>query len=205
MPRRSGPVVTPTSVNAGFMTELLRAARIIVAFIAIIWLIGAVDMLALGGHLRTFGIVPRTERGLLGILFAPFLHEGFDHLLGNTGPLFIFGGLVILRDERDFWAVTLIGALASGAGTWLFGRSAIHIGASGVIFAYFGYLILAGVFERRIGSLILSIVVFLVWWRTLFGLLPQGGISFEGHIFGLLGGALTAWLLSRSRRGRAAD
>lgn len=182
------------------MRTVRRRVTIIVAVIGALWLVRILDTLAFGGRLRTFGIEPRTEHGLLGILLAPLLHEGVDHLLANTGGLLIFGGLVILRDEGDFWAVTLIGALASGAGTWLFGRPAIHIGASGIVFAYFGYLLFTGWFERRVGSLILSILVFLVWWPTLFGVLPiHRGISWEGHVFGVVGGAIAAWLLARRR------
>jgi membrane associated rhomboid family serine protease len=175
--------------------------RIIAAILAVLWLVGVIDWLAFGGRLETFGIVPRTSRGLLGILFAPFLHIGFSHLLANTVAFLLFGGLVLFRQERDFWIVTGIGALFSGVGTWLVGHTGVHVGASGVIFAYFGYLLLTGWFERRIPSLILSILVFLVWWRTLFGLMPtQQGISWEGHLFGLFGGMLAARLLSR--RGR---
>ena len=165
------------------------------------WLVGFVDTVVFAGHLQAFGIVPRTETGLRGIVFAPFLHAGLGHLLANTGGLFVFGGLVILRQERDFWSVTVIGALTSGVGTWILGRYALHIGASGVIFAYFGFLLAIGWFERRVGSLILSVAVFFVWWPTLSGLLPvQRGISWEGHLFGLVGGVLTAWLLARGRR-----
>ena len=103
----------------------------------------------------------------------------------------------MLRSEAHFWTVTLIGALASGIGTWLLGRPAIHIGASGIVFAYFGYLLFTGFFERRIGSLLLSILVFVIWGPTLYGALPmQRGTSWEGHVFGLIGGMLAAWFLA---------
>ena len=93
--------------------------------------------------------------------------------------------------------MTLVGVLASGAGTWLFGRPGIHIGASGVVFAYFGYLLFTGFFEGRIGSLLLSIAVFLIWGPTLYGVLPiPGASSWEGHVFGLIGGMLAAWVLA---------
>ena len=130
-----------------------RRAGIIAAFIGAIWLVEIVDTVVFAGRLQYFGILPRTEQGLLGILLAPLLHGGVDHLLANTGGLLIFGGLVMLRSEAHFWTVTLIGALASGIGTWLLGRPAIHIGASGIVFAYFGYLLFTGFFEGRIGSL----------------------------------------------------
>jgi membrane associated rhomboid family serine protease len=199
--RPDGGSATPEEIKGIVMRDLRRAAVIIGAFIAVIWIVGILDMVLFAGHLRTFGIVPRTVHGLMGILFAPFLHEGIAHLIGNTGGLLVFGGLVAFHRERDFWVVTCIGALASGVGTWLFGRNALHIGASGVIFAYFGYLLLTGWFERRIASLLLSIAVFVIWWPTLWGLSPlQMGISWEGHLFGLLGGVWAAWLLARGRR-----
>jgi len=147
---------TPAEAKAALRNELRRNVRIIAAILAVLWLVGLVDWLAFGGRLETFGVVPRTSRGLLGILFAPFLHTGFSHLLANTVAFLLFGGLVLFRQERDFWIVTGIGALFSGVGTWLVGHTGVHVGASGVIFAYFGYLLLTGWFERRILSLILS-------------------------------------------------
>jgi len=170
---------------------------IIAAFIGAIWLVEILDTVAFAGRLQYFGIVPRTERGLLGILLAPLLHGGIDHLLANTVGLLIFGGLVMLRGERHFWTVTLVGALAGGGGIWLFGRPGMHVGASVIVFAYFGYLLFTGFFERRIGAMLLSIAVFVIWGPTLYGVLPiQGGVSWEGHLFGLIGGMLAAWALA---------
>ena len=177
--------------------KIRRRLGIIAAFIGAIWLVDIVDTVAFAGRLQYFGIVPRTEQGLLGILVAPLIHGGVQHLLANTGGLLIFGGLVMLRSERHFWTVTLIGALACGIGTWMFGRPGIHIGASGIVFAYFGYLLFTGFFERRIGALLLSIAVFVIWGPTLYGVLPiQGGVSWEGHVFGLIGGMIAAWALA---------
>ena len=117
--------------------------------------------------------------------------------LANTVGVLIFGGIVALRSRAHFWTVTIIGALASGIGTWLFGRPAVHIGASGVVFAYFGYLLFTGFFERRIASLLLSIAVFIVWGPTIYGVLPiERDISWEGHLFGFIGGIVAAWALA---------
>lgn len=178
--------------------DVQRWIRTIVIFIAVIWIVGLVDAFAFAGRLRAYGILPRTERGLWGILFAPFLHGGIGHLIANTTGIMVFGGLVILRSEAHFWLVTLVGALSSGIGTWLFGRPAYHIGASGVLFAYFGYLLFTGWFERRLGSIILSVLVLIGWGSTIFGVLPvHPAISWEGHLFGLLGGVACARLLAR--------
>jgi membrane associated rhomboid family serine protease len=194
---RSGAVGETKSLGRDFR----RWMRTIVFFIAVIWVVGLLDAFVFGGRLMAFGILPRTERGLWGILLAPLLHGSIGHLIANTTGILIFGGLVILRSDVHFWVVTLVGGLASGFGTWLFGRPAFHIGASGVIFAYFGYLLFTGWFERRLGSLALSVLVLLFWGSTLFGILPvQRTISWEGHLFGLLGGVASAWLLARRHR-----
>lgn len=207
-PNRLSPVGRlPTAADAkrALMQELRRDRRILVSVVAVLWLVLLVNAVFLGGQLLRFGIVPRTTAGLRGIVFAPFLHENGGHLFGNTVGLVLLGGLVLLREEADFWIVTAVGVLIGGAGIWLVGRSGAHVGASGVVFAYFGYLILTGFFERRIGSILLSAGAVFLWGGLIFGVLPgQPGISWEGHLFGLLGGVCAAWLLARyGRRQRA--
>lgn len=180
------------------MPGLGRRAAIIVACVAVIWLVAGVDALFFRGELRRFGIEPRSIEGLRGIVFGPFLHTGLTHLVANSSALALFGGLVILRNASHFWTVSAIGALAGGAATWLFARAALHVGASGLVFAYFGYLLFAGIFERRVATLLLSSAIFAFWGGLLFGILPlEHGVSWEGHLFGLLAGALAAWLLAR--------
>ncbi len=178
--------------------DLRQRCASLAMVVAALGLASLANNLVLGGRLSAYGIVPRTEQGLWGIVLAPFLHANFNHLYANICGLLIFGGLVMLRSPRHFWLVTVIGTLVSGIGTWLFGRSAVHIGASGVVFAYFGYLLFCGVFERRIGSLLLSCLVLAVWGPTLYGVLPtQSGVSWEAHAFGLLGGIWVAKLVGR--------
>jgi membrane associated rhomboid family serine protease len=175
----------------------------IASLLAIIWIVWIIDTLFLRGGLAQHGIVPRTVEGLAGILWAPFLHASWSHLTSNTIGILLLGGLLILRNESAFWIVSFLGALATGLGTWIIGRgNSVHIGASGVIFAYFGYLLFAGIFERRIGSLLLSLVVFFFWGGMLWGVLPtqgSGAISWEGHLCGLAGGMLAAKLLARKK------
>jgi membrane associated rhomboid family serine protease len=184
-----------------FRRALRRRAATVATFIAILWIIWLVDLLLFKGSLVQHGIAPRTLRGLPGILWAPFLHASWSHLSGNTLGILMLGGLLIARYEAAFWAVSILGALATGIGTWIIGRpNAVHIGASGIIFAYFGYLLFAGIFERRISSLLLSLAVFLDWGSMLWSILPTAGtISWEGHLSGLAGGALAAKLLARKR------
>jgi membrane associated rhomboid family serine protease len=174
-------------------------ARLLAGIVLLLWAVLAIDLL-LGGSLRGLGIRPRQAAGLIGIPLHPFLHVGVFHLLMNTIGIVVLGGLLLLRDERDFWLATALGVVVGGTGTWLLGSPGIHIGASGVVFAYFGYLLTTGLFERRIGALLLSTLVFLAWGGLLLGLLPgQRGISWEGHLFGFLAGVLVARLRARRR------
>jgi len=173
--------------------------------LVVLWLILLCNSVLFGGHLLRFGILPRSLLGLRGIIFAPFLHAGVGHLSANSIGLVLLGGLVLLRDEADFWIVTIVGAIVGGLGTWLFARPDIHVGASGVIFAYFGYLLSTGFFERRLGAIVISVLAAFTWGSLIFGVLPgQPGISWESHLFGLAAGACAAWLIATQRRRRRA-
>lgn len=151
--------------------------------------------------LNQFGIIPRNLIGLRGILFAPFLHANLAHLIGNTIPFVTLGGLIMLREVSDFFVVSVISALVGGLGTWLFGSPGIHIGASGVIFGYLGYLLFRGYFERKPLSIAMSLFVLVLYGSLIWGLLPfQYGISWEGHLFGFLGGVVSAKMLARDSK-----
>ncbi|NJP08201.1 MAG: rhomboid family intramembrane serine protease [Leptolyngbyaceae cyanobacterium RU_5_1] len=155
----------------------------------------------LRGGLDQYGIIPRNLIGLRGILFAPFLHSGLGHLIGNTLPFITLGWIIMLRETSDFFVVSIISALVSGLGTWLFGAPGVHIGASGVIFGYLGYLLLRGYFERSAIAIAVSLFVGVLYGSLIGGLLPfQNGISWEGHLFGFLGGIVSARLLTSDRR-----
>jgi membrane associated rhomboid family serine protease len=163
--------------------------------VALLWAIHIVNTI-MGHAFDIYGVIPRTLSGLWGILCAPFLHANFAHLIANTGSLLIFGWLVMLRRTRDLVTVGALSALTAGLGTWLIGGAhTVHIGASGVIFGLFGFLLSRGIFERKVwpvvGSL-LSLVFFGGMLRGVFPGLP--GISWEGHLFGFLGGILAARL-----------
>ncbi len=198
------PISTlPATPKSDFALAMRRRAATLGSFLALIWIVWLADNLIFRGALEQYGVVPRTLRGLLGILFAPFLHGSWSHIWGNTVGFLLLGGILILRNEEAFWAVSFLGALSAGLGAWLIGKSGTdHIGASGVIFAYFGYLIFAGIFERRFGSILLSLLVFFVWGGMLWSVLPSyvaSTISWEEHLFGLAGGLLTARILSKKK------
>ena len=175
--------------------------RTLATIVAVLWGIEIVDFAFFGGALNNLGIKPRRVEGLWGILFAPFLHGDFLHLIANTLPLVSMGWLIMLRDESDLVAVTIITALIGGVGTWLIGTPATHIGASGVIFGYFGFLLLRGYFERSLVAIAFSIVVAFLYGGIIWGVLPsQPGISWEGHLCGFIGGIIAARLLSKPRK-----
>jgi membrane associated rhomboid family serine protease len=191
--------------------ELKLQITILGTFVAIAWFLEIIDLVFLGcgwrgGFIRracgldVYGILPRTLIGLRGIFFAPFLHGSIAHLISNTLPFLALGWFVMLRETRDFFTVSAITLLVSGVGTWLFGSPGFHIGASGVIFGYFGFLLLRGYFERSVRAILLSLVVGLFYGGLIWGVLPQQtGISWEGHLFGFIGGILAARMLSKSR------
>ncbi|MBD2462105.1 rhomboid family intramembrane serine protease [Oscillatoria sp. FACHB-1407] len=169
-------------------------AQILLGCLAVLWGLELVDSLLLRGAFNSFGIRPRKLIGLRGILLAPLLHGNLRHLAANTVPFLILGGLVMLRGLNDFLIVTAVAWLVSGTGVWLFASPrSNHIGASGVVFGYFGFLLLRGYFERSLIAIAISILVGLLYGSLIWGVLPiRRGVSWLGHLFGFGGGVLAA-------------
>lgn len=186
--------------------------RLLFAMVGLMWGVEIVDTVLLmsglgsrsGGFLDQFGIWAYSPEGLIGIATAPFLHAGFAHLLSNTVPLLMLGAIIAASGAAHLLAVTVVVALISGFGTWLTSPPyAVTVGASGLVFGYATYLIVRGIFNRSLGQLLIGIIVVIFWGGALLsGLLPQPGISWQGHFFGAVGGVVSAWLLARpsSRR-----
>jgi membrane associated rhomboid family serine protease len=171
--------------------------------VVLLWIVECVNAL-LDHHLNRWGILPRTLAGLVGIPLSPFLHGSFAHLILNTVPLITLGGLVILRGTRLFLTVSLWITLLSGAALWLLGRSAYHVGASSVLFGYFGYLVARGWYERSVTALLVALLTLGLYGGIVWGILPtRSYISWEGHLFGLLAGVLVACLTTPRRRDTA--
>ena len=160
------------------------------------WLLELLNWLFPQLQLDSYGIRPRDLSWLPGIIIAPLLHASWAHLIANTPPLIIFGGLVLLQGLRRFWLVTFVSVLVSGLGIWLFSPTyVVTVGASGVIFGYFGFLLLRGLFARSIGSILISSSVGLLYGGTVWGILPSSpNVSWQAHLFGLIGGVLAASL-----------
>jgi membrane associated rhomboid family serine protease len=200
--RRSSVDNRVTSVTSVLKTQ----AVVLGGTLAVFWAVFIVNTV-LGGSLLTWGVIPRTTIGLRGILFAPFLHATLDHIVANSIPFLALGWMVMLRDERHFIPVTLAGMVGSGLVAWLLGApGSVHIGASGVIFGYLGFLMLTGWYTRSFGSILLSVIVTLAWGSLVLGMMPgQPGISWPAHIGGFLGGVFAARGFRISRRRPSAD
>ena len=185
--------------------SLQTALAIIGGIVAVLWIVEAIDTVD-KHRLDAWGVRPHTLVGLRGIVFAPFLHAGFGHLIGNTIPFALLGLVVLTGGIQRFVAVSATVLMSSGVGTWLLGQSnQVHIGASGVVFGYLGYLVSRGFFERKIGQIAAGVLVALVYGGMIWGILPnQRGVSWQGHLFGLLGGVLAARVLAPAAREPAA-
>jgi membrane associated rhomboid family serine protease len=181
--------------------EFKVRARVLAGLVGLMWLEEIADLVIFHGALDADGIRPRTEAGLWGILFAPFLHAGFAHLLANTVPLLVLGWLVLLRSLRDFLWVTAVAALLGGLGVWLFGGTdTVHVGASGLVFGYLGYHFLRGYWERSLSAILIAVVAGVLYGSALWGILPiRHGVSWESHLFGFTGGAAAASAHRRRR------
>jgi membrane associated rhomboid family serine protease len=180
--------------------DVAGGLQLLALLIALMWVSEIVDT-ALGHRLDAYGIVPRDPEGLIGIVTAPFLHLGFGHLIANTLPLVTLGGLVALSGATRLVSISAVIALVGGIGTWLVSPpNTITIGASGLVFGYAGYLVSRGLFTRRISQVLLGVLVVLLWGGALLsGLMPQAGISWQGHLFGAIGGLVAAWLIRPTR------
>lgn len=187
--------------------ETRARMRLVTWTASLLWAIEIVDQVVFSGGLDMFGVRPLAMGGLVGILFAPLLHGGFGHLMANTVPWLFLGFLTTGRKRLDFWVVTAVSAFTAGLGSWLFGgMGTVHIGASGVVFGFLGFLMGRGIWERRFGTIALSMVVTALFGSMLWGMLPVlagVGISWQAHLFGWLGGLWVARTLGRARSGTA--
>ncbi|MEV0086800.1 rhomboid family intramembrane serine protease [Saccharopolyspora sp. NPDC050642] len=184
----------------------LRAAVGMLVAVAALYGIEFYDVATPASSLDAYGIEPRDVDGLGGIVWAPLLHAGWGHLWANTLPFLVLGWLVLAGGLRQFIAVTATVWIVGGIGTWLVGAPGVHVGASGVIFGWMVYLLLRGFFQRSFAQILVAVVLFFYWGGMLWGVLPgQPGISWEGHLFGALGGVLAAWLVARSTRRQVAE
>jgi len=181
------------AITYGITPELISRFRLLSDFAVCIFLAGAINLLFQGAF-NFLGITPRTLKGLLGILFSPFLHGHWQHLVVNLIFLVPLGWLIILGGVEQFLIITIFTALISGFGIWLLGRErTTHIGISGVVFGYLGFLLMHGYFASNSIYFGVSAIVGGLYGRYIKGIFPRSKrISWEGHFFGLIGGLLAA-------------
>ena len=192
-------------------TELQKRAFALLAVLGAIWLVSLYGLFVSEATQYNLALLPRRVDGLAGVLGMPFVHGSLGHLLANTGPLVVFGAMLMSRGVAYCLGVMLAVALLGGLLLWLFGRSAAHIGASGVAFGLFGFLIVRGLAERRASSIAISVAVVLLYGGMIFGVLPTAGagtpnagqVSWDGHLCGAVAGIACAYLAYRWQRRRA--
>ncbi|MFF3857402.1 rhomboid family intramembrane serine protease [Micromonospora sp. NPDC002575] len=192
-PRRFG--------TEAFYASIGRAFVAMCAVVPVLFLVEALDV-GLGIDLDLAGgIIPRHIDGLDGVLFSPFLHADFNHLYSNSVPLILLGTFVLAAGFRRFMWSTLVIVLVSGLGVWFTGSpNSVVVGASGVIFGYLGVLLTRGVVERSWWNFAVVLLVGLLYGWQLLGILPTDErISWQGHLFGLVGGVVAAILFRRRR------
>ncbi|MGE7388708.1 rhomboid family intramembrane serine protease [Streptomyces sp. NPDC004126] len=196
---------TTTTEPAWSRTDRAKAAaQLMLGWVALLWAIEAVDY-ATGHALDAYGIVGRDPDTLTGVLTGSFLHFGFEHVASNSVPLLILGFITALSGIRRFLAVSVLILLADGIGTWLIAPSdGMTLGASGVVYGLFGYVVVRGFVERKVLGVLVGVAVAAYWGGTFFlGLLPlDPTISWQGHLCGLAGGVLTALYFRRPAQPR---
>ncbi len=187
--------------TAEFMiAEARKAFWVMVGFLGLIWVLQIVNWLTGYSLSYRFGVRSWDPGSLPDIISAPFLHWSWAHIESNSGPLFIFGFLAAYRGVTKFLGVTALIAVASGLGAWFTAApSTVGAGASGIVFGYFGYILVRGAFDRHLIDIVIGIVMALCFAYQFTGLLPQEGIGWQAHLFGFIGGILGGWLF-RERR-----
>ena len=177
----------------------------VIVFIAAIWAVFLVSWVF--PSIDQFGVVPRRMIGLVGIPAMPFLHLNLEHILSNTVPLFVL--LILLAGSRaESWQVVALITLLGGLLLWVFGREAIHIGASGLVTGLAAFLIFSGFLEKRVIPLLIALLVgFFYGSALLSGMIPRIGsqVSWDGHLCGAIAGGIVAFTLAGRSRAKAED
>jgi membrane associated rhomboid family serine protease len=187
--------------DAALDTPLGRAAALMAGWLALLWLLVAIDAILDHRLVQSGGIHARQVGSLPDILTAPFLHANVEHVAANSTGLLGLGLLAALTGIRRFLAVTLVIAVVSGFGAWLLDPGGtVGVGASGLVFGYLGYLLLRGFADHRPVDILLAVAVALGWGYLLFSIVSGGPtVSWQAHLFGFLGGLLAAWAFRRRR------
>ncbi|MET8854992.1 rhomboid family intramembrane serine protease [Streptomyces sp. NPDC004579] len=196
--RGGGPVGAEQMI-----AEARKAFFVMFAFLAVVWLLQLANYADDYAFSRDYGVVSGDVASLPDILSAPFLHWSWAHIESNSGPLFVFGFLAAYRGVARFLGLSLLVALTSGFVVWFFERGDVDtVGASGLIFGYFGYVVVRGIFDRHLIDTLIGVVMAASFAYMLTVAVPgTPGVSWLGHLGGLIGGLAGAWIF-RDRRPR---
>lgn len=182
-------------------SNLYNIIRPVLILLTVIWIIEIVNQMV-GHRLNTwFGLEPRKLDGLIGVPAMPFLHGGFGHLGANSLPLLVLGGIGVFVARERIWISTIWIVLTSGLAVWLLARGGTVVGASGLIFGWFGFLVTLGAIERSFRAVAGAVLVIAIYGGMIWGVLPQSDvqISWEAHFFGAIAGVAAAWMFARRR------
>ncbi|MCQ2974989.1 MAG: rhomboid family intramembrane serine protease [Bacteroidales bacterium] len=172
----------------------MRKIGVSLGIVALMWIIFGFGLL-FPGNINSYGILPRSSEGLMGIVCAPFLHGSLDHIMSNSLPVFVLTLVLLIFYENLAFRVWTLSTLLGGLLIWIFARGeSYHIGASGVIFSLLGFLLASGIFRRSFKSLLIAIPVFLLYGGVMWGIFPNNpDVSWEAHLFGLIAGVILAY------------
>lgn len=201
----TSPNLRPSAPSSRLRRATSTGFGMLAVAVTLMWVIEALDRVVMDDRLQRNGIHPREVEGIDGIVWAPFLHSDWGHVASNSVPLLVMGGLVSARGRRYWARVTSAVWFGGGALVWLLGGTGNHLGASGVVFGYFGALVGAAWFERRVAALGGALLAIFLYSGILVGLVPRDELSWESHLFGLLVGLLAARSLAESRPRRPTD
>lgn len=165
-----------------------------ILFVLLIWIVFWIEI-RFGFDFNYLGVKPRTLEGLRGIAFSPFIHSNIKHLFNNTIPLFVLSMALFYFYRAIGWQILLLGLIFTGMLTWIIGRPSVHIGASGIIYLLASFLFFKGIFSKYFRLIALSFIVVFLYGGMLWFVVPvDPGISWEGHLSGLIVGLVFAFI-----------
>ena len=171
------------------VTKFITSLKLPLICIFMLWCVFLTNLILFSGSLNQYGVQPRVASGIYGVLFSPFLHGSFSHIIGNSIFFLLLSWIICFNSVKLWYKSLVFGTILGGLFTWLFGFGSVHIGASGVVFALWGTIIGMAIHRKNPYFIIASIILFIGYGMSFFwGLIPQDGISWAGHFGGLLSG-----------------
>ena len=183
----------PRNLDAELEKKIFYHSLILpAAFVVLIWIVEIVEQVG-GFSFVRFGVYPHHWEGLPGILFSPFIHSDFGHLISNTVPFFILSAMLVYFYRRISYRIFIQLYLLAGICVWIAGREAWHIGASGVVYALAAFHFVSGIIRNDVRLLTVSVVVVFLYGGLIWGMMPiNPEVSWEGHLWGAVSGVVLA-------------